>query len=572
MQVTDERAGLILDGKYRLVEKLGEGGMGYVYLGMHQYLGKKVAVKFLHQEYATNEELISRFYREARAAAEIGHPGIVDVLDMGVSPEGEPYLVMEYLEGESLGSMLRRDGAVDLATACGIMEQVLLALEAAHEKGIVHRDLKPENIFLNVREDTPPTIKLIDFGISKITRQSRDPRLTQTGSLLGTPSYMSPEQARGDNEIDSRSDLYSMGVVLYQMLTGALPFEGTNYNRLLIKVLTEPPLAPGQANPAFPKEAEPLVMKALAKPREERFQTALEMLEALKHISAFGSRTERLSMVALGIKRSTMATASLSRFAENDSGRALAAAVFDRVYPISPGPGTIHTPVPIPETRTSERSPLLPVGTTPNGWSVQQPGPRANKSNLVTYLLIGVAVAVALVVVAGVGFWGVYRDQFSRSSTAANLAPAAAPVKAIVNAQPLSATVSITVEGAPSGAKLYFDGALITDNPFIVRRETVFLPLVVESEGYEPYKIRISTDRDQTIKVALRPLWRNVGAGVETQEPAQEPQVNQRPFREVRRPEIRTSLPAKRDTLTQEKPRGRLQKASRGANVAEDFE
>jgi serine/threonine protein kinase len=578
MVSTDQHAGLVLDGKYKLIEKLGEGGMGAVYLGMHQYIGKKVAVKFLHREYAANQEVLARFYREARAATEIGHRSIIEVHDMGISPQGEPYLVMEYLEGESLGAVLRRHGPFDLATACGVMEQVLLALQAAHDKGIVHRDLKPENIFFTIRPGEPPLVKLIDFGISKMARESIDTKLTQTGSLLGTPSYMSPEQARGDNEIDPRSDLYSIGVVLYQMLTGRLPFEGTNYNKLLIKVLTENPLPPSEANPAFPIEAEALVLRALAKAREDRFQSATEMLDALKQVSAFNTRTERLSSIGAGLKTSSLTSGDLSRFIQTDSGKALAAAAFDRAA------GGIGTRTPNSwnaalETRTSGPSPGFPEATTPKAWSTGQGRHEGSKNATVTYLVIGIAAVSILSVVVGVGYWGYYRRPTKSSLIASTVTPAVSTTVAPFAAPPTTRrqedTVSIRVEGAPVGSKIYFDSALVNDNPFVVRREMVFLPLSVESEGYEPFRVRIPTDRDQVVKVTLKPVWRNI-AGRVVESPEQQPTSDPygdapRPPREIAEPVGRSS-PPRRSISSGERSRGSLQKASRGTSVAEDFE
>jgi serine/threonine-protein kinase len=571
MVSTDAHAGLILDGKYKLIEKLGEGGMGAVYLGMHQYIGKKVAVKFLHREYAANQEVLARFYREARAATEIGHRSIIEVHDMGISPQGEPYLVMEYLEGESLGAVLRRNGPLDLATSCAVMEQVLLALQAAHDKGIVHRDLKPENIFFTIRPGEPPLVKLIDFGISKITRENIDTKLTQTGSLLGTPSYMSPEQARGDTEIDNRSDLYSIGVVLYQMLTGRLPFEGANYNKLLIKVLTENPLPPSEANPAFPIEAEALLLRALAKAREDRFQSATEMLDALKQVSAFNSRTERLTSIGAGIKASSLASRDLSRFIQNDSGRALAAAAFDRAA---------GTQVPkdwnagSEDTRTAGLSPVFPESTTPKAWSTTGRGEREGSKNVtvVTYLLIGIAVVSALVLVVGVGYWGFFRRQNAPPPTVSTLSPAATTKPAVATRRPQD-TVSIRIEGAPVGSKIFFDSALVSDNPFVVRKEMVFLPLSVESEGYEPFRVRISTDRDQVVKVSLKPVWRNIAGRV-----GQSPELPSNPsaHNASKTPEepgpIGRPVTHRHPSSSGEKSKGSLQKASRGTNVAEDFE
>jgi eukaryotic-like serine/threonine-protein kinase len=260
----NKHSGKVLDGRYEILSLLDEGGMGAVYLGRHVKLGRRVAVKFLRGELKGIKGLVTRFYREARAASGISHPNIIDVYDVGVADWGEPYLVMEYLSGENLASLLARKGPISLAAACGIMEPTLRALHAAHERGIVHRDLKPENIFLMRQENGPPVIKIIDFGVSKFL-QGEQTQLTRTGSLLGTPSYMSPEQARGRGTVDHRADIYSMGVVLYNMLSGSLPFVGESYNDLIVNILTEPAKTPTEAYPEFPADAEPIVMRLLEK-------------------------------------------------------------------------------------------------------------------------------------------------------------------------------------------------------------------------------------------------------------------------------------------------------------------
>lgn len=205
-------SGRTLENRYSVTKLLGKGGMGSVYLGHHVKIGKRVAVKFLHAQFTSSPELVKRFYREAQAASMVQHSNIIKVMDVGVSDSGEPFLVMEYLEGESLAEMLKRKGILDIGAACGVLEPALLALSAAHDSGIIHRDLKPENIFMVHEESGFSGVKLIDFGISKFTGPGDQSQLTQTGTLLGTPAYMAPEQVRGDKDIDRRADIYSMGV------------------------------------------------------------------------------------------------------------------------------------------------------------------------------------------------------------------------------------------------------------------------------------------------------------------------------------------------------------------------
>jgi serine/threonine-protein kinase len=233
--------GALLDGRYRIVRLLGEGGMGSVYLASHVGLGRDVAIKFLHADLASRDEMVGRFHREAQAAAAIRHKNIIEVFDVGMSPQGEPFLVMEYLEGESLAGLLKRAGPLNLGAACAVMEPTLQALQAAHRKGIIHRDLKPDNIFLAHQQGEPPVVKIIDFGISKFTQCALDKWRTKTGSILGTPAYMSPEQARGSAGLDHRTDIYSMGTIFFEMLTGALPFAGNNFAEYLSAMLIEDP-------------------------------------------------------------------------------------------------------------------------------------------------------------------------------------------------------------------------------------------------------------------------------------------------------------------------------------------
>jgi len=309
----DDESALLLDKRYRIIRLLGEGGMGSVHLAEHVGLNKRVAVKFLHLELAGQDDVVKRFDQEAKVAASIRHKNIIEVYDLGLSADGDPFLVMEYLEGESLASLMKRSGPMDVGAACAVMEPTLLALQAANRQGIIHRDLKPENIFLAHQPDEPPVVKIIDFGLSKITTSSPDMSCTQTGSILGTPAYMSPEQARGAPNIDHRTDLYSLGTMLFEMLTGALPYAGNNFTEFFAKLLTEEPRAPRDVYPGFPPEAEPILRKALRKSPDERFQSASEMLEALKTLSGFDRRDERLALLSSSMGKSTFAAGDLGQ-------------------------------------------------------------------------------------------------------------------------------------------------------------------------------------------------------------------------------------------------------------------
>src|SRR3982751_1732400 len=228
--------GTMLDDKYRIERLLAVGGMGAVYVGTHIKLRKRVAIKVLNPQ-LNSAPMIERFHREAITASQIGHEGIAQVTDLGTSSDGEPFLVMEYLEGESPASRLRASGPLPIEDACELGCSILSPLSAAHRAGIVHRDLKPDNVFL-VRQSRGEMVKLLDFGISRVAGLESEFRLTTTGLVLGTPYYMSPEQARGDTNITPAADIYALGVILYEMLVGRVPINADNYNQLMYKVMT----------------------------------------------------------------------------------------------------------------------------------------------------------------------------------------------------------------------------------------------------------------------------------------------------------------------------------------------
>lgn len=275
--------GRVIGDKYGVTAIIGEGGMGAVYEAEHLEIGRLVAVKVMHPSETQRPEAVARLEHEARIAGRIGHPNICEVYDMGRLPDGSPYLVMERLHGETLAQRIARCGAVPPYELVDIMLQVLSALVTAHELGIVHRDLKPENIFLSERAGVPPVAKILDFGISRASDIDGTPlNLTRTGMVMGTPYYMAPEQARGDLELDHRLDLWAIGVILYEALTGQRPFVAHNYNALLVQILTIPQRPVTELDPTIPSGLSRLVDRALAKDREERFQSAREFQEALQ--------------------------------------------------------------------------------------------------------------------------------------------------------------------------------------------------------------------------------------------------------------------------------------------------
>ena len=294
-------------GNYRLDKILGRGGMGTVYSGEHIYIKKPVAVKVLHPQFARYQEAIHRFLREARAATSINHPNIVDVTDFGILADGPVYFVMEYLEGKSLEDLIEKEGAVELHRALNIANQIALALEAAHNVGVIHRDLKPDNIMLlkrpgrrdlvrmapdqswiTEREESYDFVKVLDFGIAKVLVQDELLAETVQGAVFGTPEYMSPEQ-----DVDHRADVYSLGVILFDMLCGRPPFEAPQSSEVLSMHIHSAPPSPREFAPhrEITEMAEAVILKAMQKDPGKRYQNMTEFRRDLSH--AYGSISYR---------------------------------------------------------------------------------------------------------------------------------------------------------------------------------------------------------------------------------------------------------------------------------------
>ena len=385
---------------YRVSELLGEGGMGAVYLAEHPFMGRKAAIKVLRREFAEDRGLVERFMNEARAANAIRHPNIIDIIDVGRMPSGIPYLMMEFLEGESLAHRLLR-GSVPVPEVIDIVLQMTSALAAAHSKGIVHRDLKPDNLFL-VPDDAAPggiRVKVLDFGIAKLRDDlSGGMAKTQAGALMGTPPYMSPEQCRGiTDQIDHRTDVYALGIILYEMLCGAPPFVSEGWGEVVLAHLTKPPPSPRSRNAAIPETLEVLIMKALAKNPDERFSTAIEMRSALRAMTGTSTFPPR----------STLAT-----------------------MPATPTATSMPPKVPTTfRTATGEVSSLNPILPT----LAETPADLRPKSKR-GLAIAGVAAAAA---VAGVAFFAVSGKPQNDVATAPPVAPAVtAPVVAAAQPPP----------------------------------------------------------------------------------------------------------------------------------------
>ncbi len=280
----DPLIGTAFAGKYQIVSKLGSGGMGGIYKAEHTLMQRAVAIKMLRSHLLDDEVLLRRFRQEARTASQLTHPNAVMLYDFGVE-DRVPYLVMEYIEGDTLSKVIAEEKNLDLYRVRSIMHQVCGALAEAHRLGIVHRDLKPDNIMLRRRDDGTDLAKVLDFGIAKIMDKAEgsDTNLTQAGILVGTPQYMSPEQCQG-RELDTRSDIFSLGIVLYEMLAGETPFKAPSVLELMVKVLNSPvqPIRKLKPELGIPAAVDKVVMKALEKEREHRYQTVEDLLSDLE--------------------------------------------------------------------------------------------------------------------------------------------------------------------------------------------------------------------------------------------------------------------------------------------------
>jgi predicted Ser/Thr protein kinase len=269
-------------GNYRVTSQLGEGGMGVVYLAQHPVIGRKVAIKLLHAVLARDPDIVARFFNEARAIHMIAHENIVEILDFGQTADGQPYFIMEYLTGESLSELVSR-GALDVTRVQAIGSQMCRALAAAHTKGIVHRDLKPHNVQMCTKADGSMLVKILDFGVAKILASPDGSQSvkTRTGSLMGTPLYMSPEQCKGAGALDHRTDIYSLGVMLFEMVAGRPPFVAEGVGELFAKHMLEDPPPVTEFAPATPSHVAAAIMKALAKDPQARFADMEEFRKAL---------------------------------------------------------------------------------------------------------------------------------------------------------------------------------------------------------------------------------------------------------------------------------------------------
>jgi serine/threonine-protein kinase len=352
--------GTLLAGKFRIERLLGEGAMGEVYVIRHELTRHQRALKLLHADVQLVPEIVRRFLTEASAAGRVGSPHLVETFDAGTLPSGEPYVVMELLEGDTLSAVLRRHGPLDGAHAAEIVAQAALGIDAAHAAGIVHRDLKPDNLFV-VQRDGQPFVKILDFGVSKfLTETGAQLAQTRAGALYGSPMYMSPEQLAGSTDVDARADVFALGVVLYQCLSGRLPFEASTLEALSVRVFNGTVTPIETWCPELPPALAAVVVRALAVSREDRYPSARALAEALQPFRSEGAALP--------------GTASIARESAEHAGRprpwpawlvaggaVLVLALAGAVY-LARSPVPVSATLPAPEA-SSAPSPIAPSAT-----------------------------------------------------------------------------------------------------------------------------------------------------------------------------------------------------------------
>jgi serine/threonine-protein kinase len=482
-------------GEYVIDGKLGEGGFGSVFSATHPMIGKRAAIKVLSHKYSSDNEVVSRFAAEARAVNQIKHRNIIDIFAFGQLDDGRSYYVMEMLDGQPLDKILDERGGLPVGEAVPILRELARALDAAHAKGIAHRDLKPENVFLAYDDDGVAHPKLLDFGIAKLLGEANQSTMhrTRTGSPIGTPYYMSPEQCRGQQNVDHRTDIYSFGCVAYQLLTGSLPFEGDNHLEIMMKQTLEEPLLPSEkaaANPVLPP-LPPAVDDAIAwmmkKDPAERPPSLAEAMTALEQ--------------AAGLEPIPRASDPNLR-----TGPLRLTPTPGRLTPVPKNRTPAHGTTALAQTMaaTDEQIAATARASTTGGGDAPAASARAKWPLLAGALVAVVAVVGGIVAMSS-------SDEKPSSKAAAQPAPppASAPTPApsptATPEQPKQQLVTITVTGVPEHTEVYGpQGPLgFAPGPIKIVRGSDEVPLVLRADGYVDKQTLIVPDGDKPLEVAL---------------------------------------------------------------------
>jgi len=474
--------GQVVADRYRIVRLLGRGGMGAIFEAEHTELRRLVALKVLLPRLAGDVDAVARFFREARAAAAIGHPGIVQVFDLG-SRDGVAFLAMERLQGEELAQRVARLGPLPPGFVARVGRDLADAVAAAHDCGIVHRDLKPQNVFLARDARGIDVVKVLDFGIAKLTEADRaDQPLTQTGAVFGTPMYMPPEQLRGVKDLDGRADIYAIGAILYECLMGSPPFAAESFPMLVLRITTEPPRPIDTARTDVPRELVAVVSKALAKLREERYGNAHELAAALGAIAAvlpeptMPPPPEVVPPAELAALATAPTVASKPVTPAAPETSPAHGGAIPRTEPRTTMPAKGQGTEERPEGVAASEPPAPAASETPLAWSsVVPPPPRSRRRSAVLALAVLVLVAGG----AGIGVWVSQGDDGPPATSAVPGPPKAHPV--------------VRIRSSPPGAEVRLGGAILCRTPCdraLPEGDTADLSAVLD--GYVPARTVLS--------------------------------------------------------------------------------
>jgi serine/threonine-protein kinase len=513
----------MLDDKYRVEHLLAVGGMGAVYLATHVKLRKRVAIKVLNPQ-VSSKGMVERFHREAITASQIGHEGIAQVTDLGTTPDGEPFFVMEYLDGESLGARLEASGPLPIDLACELGCSILAPLAAAHQAGIVHRDLKPDNVFL-VKRSRGEMVKLLDFGISRTAGSEAEFRLTKTGLVLGTPYYMSPEQARGENEVTPAADLYAFGVILYEMLVGKVPIEGDNYNQLMYRVLTGDYERPRARRPEIPEELEQIILQAMALEPADRPGSAVELEQRLLDFCRPSFRVHQYDRASSSGFRPALATPPAGSATVPAAGPVTADGAVAAAAGSKPA---LALPLPTEETSGTAHTVLAPVSEV--NLAATAPRPRRSRAWLAVAALVVIGgAATATAVIAGgrkskpepTTATGAIAGSSATGTEPAPTPPVQPPqppqpveaVKPPPPAAPAEVTLKFEIEPAGAAAVVTLDGVIVKDRQITRPKSDVTHKVRITAPGFVTVDDTVKFDENQKLRVRLARTGRPVGPG-----------------------------------------------------------